>query len=101
MAGPGVLPEDWELRILNPGHVAMQRKANGQRGVKTDKVDLVAIRDLLLVGAGHEAPPSIARSAAEDGTVAGVTATATPTHHPVDPFPARAECGRCAPRPAG
>ncbi len=59
MAGPGVLPEDWELRILNPGHVAMQRKANGQRGVKTDKVDLVAIRDLLLVGAGHEAPPSI------------------------------------------
>ena len=59
MAGPGVLPDDWELRILNPGHVAMQRKANGQRGVKTDKIDLVAIRDLLLVGAGHEAPPRI------------------------------------------
>lgn len=59
MAGPGVLPDDWELRVLNPGHVAMQRKANGQRGVKTDKIDLVAIRDLLLVGAGHEAPATI------------------------------------------
>jgi transposase len=56
VAGPGVLPADWELRILNPGHVAMQRKANGQRGVKTDKIDLVAIRDLLLVDAGH--PPA-------------------------------------------
>lgn len=59
IAGPGVLPGDWELRILNPGHVAMQRKSNGQRGVKTDKIDLVAIRDLLLVGSGHEAPPTI------------------------------------------
>ena len=59
LAGPGVLPGDWELRILNPGHVAMQRKSNGQRGVKTDKIDLVAIRDLLLVGSGHEAPPTI------------------------------------------
>lgn len=59
LAGPGVLPEDWELRILNPAHVAMQRKANGQRGVKTDKIDLIAIRDLLLVGAGHPAPESL------------------------------------------
>ncbi|MEO1061298.1 MAG: transposase, partial [Actinomycetota bacterium] len=24
----GVLPEDWELRVLNPGHVSMQRKVN-------------------------------------------------------------------------
>ena len=56
LAGPGVLPAGWELRVLNPGHVAMQRKANGQRGVKTDRVDLQAIRDLLLVGAGHPAP---------------------------------------------
>jgi transposase len=53
----GVLPEGWELRILNPGHVSMQRKANGSRGVKTDKVDLAAIADLLLAGRGTIAPP--------------------------------------------
>jgi transposase len=52
----GVLPDEWELRLLNPGHVAMQRKANGQRGVKTDRVDLVAIADLLLAGRGVIAP---------------------------------------------
>lgn len=53
----GALPPDWELRLLNPGHVAMQRKANGQRGVKTDRVDLVAIADLVLAGRGTIAPP--------------------------------------------
>jgi transposase len=53
----GVLPADWELRVLNPGHVAMQRKVNGQRGVKTDKIDLAAIGDLLLAGRGVIAPP--------------------------------------------
>ncbi len=53
----GALPGEWELRLLNPGHVAMQRKANGQRGVKTDRVDLVAITDLLLAGRGTIAPP--------------------------------------------
>jgi transposase len=52
----GALPDEWELRLLNPGHVAMQRKANGQRGVKTDRVDLVAITDLLLAGRGTIAP---------------------------------------------
>jgi transposase len=52
----GALPGEWELRLLNPGHVAMQRKANGQRGVKTDRVDLVAITDLLLAGRGVIAP---------------------------------------------
>ena len=52
----GALPAEWEVRLLNPGHVAMQRKANGQRGVKTDRVDLVAICDLLLVGRGTIAP---------------------------------------------
>jgi transposase len=51
-----VLPADWELRILNPGHVAAQRKVNGQRGVKTDQVDLCAIADLLLAGRGQPAP---------------------------------------------
>jgi transposase len=53
----GVLPVEWELRLLNPGHVATQRKANGQRGVKTDRVDLAAIADLLLAGRGTPAPP--------------------------------------------
>jgi transposase len=53
----GVLPVEWELRILNPGHVSMQRKVNGQRGVKTDRVDLAAIGDLLLAGRGTLAPP--------------------------------------------
>lgn len=53
----GVLPEAWELRVLNPGHVSMQRKVNGQRGVKTDKIDLTAIADLLLAGRGVMAPP--------------------------------------------
>jgi transposase len=53
----GVLPAAWELRMLNPAHVAMQRKVNGQRGVKTDKIDLAAIADLLLAGRGTIAPP--------------------------------------------
>lgn len=53
----GVLPAEWELRVLNPGHVSMQRKVNGQRGVKTDKIDLAAITDLLLAGRGVIAPP--------------------------------------------
>jgi transposase len=53
----GVLPIEWDLRLLNPGHVATQRKANGQRGVKTDRVDLAAITDLLLAGRGTPAPP--------------------------------------------
>jgi transposase len=53
----GVLPAEWELRVLNPGHVSMQRKVSGQRGVKTDRVDLTAIADLLLAGQGTIAPP--------------------------------------------
>jgi transposase len=53
----GVLPPEWELRVLNPAHVAMQRRVNGQRGVKTDRVDLTAIADLLLAGRGVVAPP--------------------------------------------
>lgn len=53
----GVLPAEWELRVLNPGHVSMQRKVNGQRGVKTDRIDLSAIGDLLLAGRGTLAPP--------------------------------------------
>jgi transposase len=53
----GVLPAAWELRVMNPGHVAMQRKVTGRRGVKTDRVDLMAIADLLLAGQGTMAPP--------------------------------------------
>jgi transposase len=49
---PGVWPEGWQLVELNPAHVSAQRRVNGQRGVKTDHVDLVAIADLLLAGRG-------------------------------------------------
>jgi transposase len=45
-------PSGWEVVTLNPAHVAIQRRANGQRGVKTDAHDLVAIVDLLLAGRG-------------------------------------------------
>jgi transposase len=48
----GVLPVDWQLVELNPAHVAAQRRTNGQRGVKTDAVDLAAISDLLVAGRG-------------------------------------------------
>jgi transposase len=37
---------------LNPAHVSAQRRVNGKRGVKTDRVDLVTIADLLLTGRG-------------------------------------------------
>lgn len=37
---------------LNPAHVSAQRRVNGQRGVKTDRVDLTAMADLLLAGRG-------------------------------------------------
>jgi len=50
----GVWPDGWQVVELNPGHVAMQRRVNGQRGVKSDHVDLTAIADLLLAGRGSE-----------------------------------------------
>jgi transposase len=49
---PGVWPEGWQVVELNPAHVTAQRRVNGSRGVKTDRVDLVAIADLLLAGRG-------------------------------------------------
>lgn len=52
----GALPASWDLRLLNPGHVAAQRRVNGSRGVKTDKIDLAAITDMLLAGKGTVAP---------------------------------------------
>jgi transposase len=48
----GVWPDGWQVVELNPAHVSAQRRVNGQRGVKTDRVDLVAIADLLLAGRG-------------------------------------------------
>lgn len=52
MIAPGVWPQGWQVVELNPAHVSAQRRVNGSRGVKTDRVDLVAIADLLLAGRG-------------------------------------------------
>ena len=52
MIAAGVWPGGWQVVELNPAHVSAQRRVNGQRGVKTDRVDLVAIADLLLAGRG-------------------------------------------------
>jgi len=49
-----VLPAAWQVVELNPAWVTAQRRVNGSRGVKTDRVDLAAICDLLLAGRGHE-----------------------------------------------
>jgi transposase len=48
----GAWPGGWQVVELNPAHVSAQRRVNGQRGVKTDRVDLAAIADLLLAGRG-------------------------------------------------
>ena len=50
MIAAGVWPDGWQVVELNPAHVSAQRRVNGQRGVKTGRVDLVAIADLLLAG---------------------------------------------------
>jgi transposase len=52
LTAAGVWPDGWQVVELNPAHVTAQRRVNGQRGVKTDRVDLVAIADLLLAGRG-------------------------------------------------
>jgi transposase len=49
----GVLPTGWQVVELNPAWVTAQRRANGSRGVKTDRVDLAAITDLVLAGRGY------------------------------------------------
>lgn len=49
----GALPSSWEVVELNPAHVTAQRRVNGQRGVKTDQVDLTAIFDLVIAGRGY------------------------------------------------
>jgi transposase len=52
----GMLPQDWTLVELNPGHVTEQRKVLGKRGVKTDEIDLAAMFDLLVAGRGRVVP---------------------------------------------
>jgi transposase len=52
LTAAGVWPDGWQVVELNPAHVSAQRRVNGQRGVKTDRVDLAAIADLLLAGRG-------------------------------------------------
>jgi len=54
----GVWPAGWQVVELTPAHVSAQRRVNGQRGVKTDRVDLAAMADLLLAGRG--VPVSVA-----------------------------------------
>ena len=49
----GVPPGSWQVVELNPAWVTAQRCVNGSRGVKTDRVDLAAIADLVLAGRGH------------------------------------------------
>jgi transposase len=57
----GVWPAGWQVVEVNPAHVTAQRRVNGQRGVKTDRIDLSAIADLLLAGRG--VPVSVAGEA--------------------------------------
>ena len=61
LTAAGVWPAGWQVLELNPAHVTAQRRVNGQRGVKTDRVDLAAIADLLLAGRG--VPVSVAGAA--------------------------------------
>jgi transposase len=57
----GVWPAGWQVLEVNPAHVTAQRRVNGHRGVKTDRIDLAAIADLLLAGRG--VPVSVAGAA--------------------------------------
>ena len=52
LTGQGIWPDGWQVVELNPAHVTAQRRVNGSRAVKTDRVDLRAIADLLLSGRG-------------------------------------------------
>jgi len=46
-------PPGWEVLELNPAHVAEQRRVMGRRRVKTDKIDVEAITELVLAGRGR------------------------------------------------
>ncbi len=48
-------PPGWEVVELNPAHVAEQRRVAGRRRVKTDRIDLEAITELVLAGRGQPA----------------------------------------------
>lgn len=61
MIAAGVWPDGWQVVELNPAHVSAQRRVNGQRGVKTDRVDLVAIADLLLAARARRWLPAGSR----------------------------------------
>src|SRR4029450_9036243 len=61
LTAAGVWPDGWQVVEVTPAHVTAQRRVNGQRGVKTDRVDLAAITDLLLAGRG--VPVSVAGAA--------------------------------------
>jgi transposase len=52
LTGQEVWPPGWEIVELNPAHVSAQRRVNGTRGVKTDRIDLDAMADMLLAGRG-------------------------------------------------
>ena len=52
LTAPGIWPAEWQVVELNPAHVTAQRRVNGSRGVKTGRVDLAAIADLLLASRG-------------------------------------------------
>lgn len=61
------LPAGWQVVELNPAHVTAQRRVNGQRGIKTDQVDLAAIFDLVVAGRGYaigEQTPTLVELAA-------------------------------------
>ncbi|WP_460359538.1 IS110 family transposase [Mycobacterium sp. ZZG] len=46
-------PAGWKVVELNPAHVAEQRRVMGRRRVKTDKIDVEAITELVLAGRGR------------------------------------------------
>lgn len=46
-------PPGWKVVELNPAHVAEQRRMMGRRRLKTDKIDVEAITELVLAGRGQ------------------------------------------------
>jgi transposase len=46
-------PAGWQVVELNPAHVAEQRRVMGRRRLKTDKIDVEAITELVLAGRGR------------------------------------------------
>ncbi len=66
---PGLLPAAWTMVELNPAHVAMQRRVNGQRSVKTDlAMPPLCSTCWLLVAATSSARPTRRSSSWPDGS---------------------------------